>query len=296
MKIFNKKEKANETLKLINKKFFLKRTVYLILGITLSALAFNLFFLPNQIVYGGVSGLSIITKEYFGISPAVFIFISSLFLLVISFIFLGKKKTVGSIVGSILYPIFVSLTAPFVNMIDMTEISNDPLLIAIFGGVLAGVGAGLIFKTGFTTGGTDIINQIVSKYFKVSLGKALLFTDGLIVLAGGFVFGWVKLLYAIIILFIWSLITDRVVLGISQSKAFYIVTNKEKEITEYILDTLGHGVTALDAKGAFSGHRGKVLMTIIPTKEYFIFKEGIDEIDSEAFFIVTDSYEVSGGR
>jgi len=296
MNLLSKSVKPEEILKEIKSKFMLQRYLYLILGIICSSIAFNMFFLPNHLVYGGVSGLSIIAKYLTDIDPSIFMFIASLVLLLTSLFLLGKEKTLSSVIGSILYPLFVSLTAPFVKLIDISEIANEPLLISLFGGLLAGLGAGLIFKTGFTTGGTDILNQIVSKYFKVSLGKAMLFTDGLIVIAGGFVFGWVKVFYALIILYIISSMTDKVVLGISKSKAFYIITSKEKEITNYILTTLNHGVTAIDAKGAFSGNKEKMLMAIIPTKEYFVFKEGIAEIDEEAFFIVTDAYEVSGGK
>lgn len=284
-------EVINET---IYKKMWLKRYAYFFVGLLLISIAFNAFLLPNNIVFGGVSGISIITKKFFGWDPSLFIMISSLLLLVVSFVFLGVKKTKGSIMGSIMFPIFIELTSNIPLYLNLDK--TDLLICAIFGGVLYGIGAGLVFKAGFTTGGTDIINQIISKYAKTSMGTSLILSDGLIVLCGVFVFGVTKLMYAIITLYIISLITDRVLLGISDSKAFYIIAEKDNEIKEYVLKELGHGVTIFEGKGGFSKEKQKVLFCVIPTKDYFKLKEGIHNIDSEAFFVVTDAYEVLGGE
>ena len=166
----------------------------------------------------------------------------------------------------------------------------------MFGAVLYGVGAGLVFKAGFTTGGTDIINQIISKYVKISIGNSIILSDGLIVLFGAVVFGFTKLLYSLITLYIISVLTDKVMLGISDSKAFYIIAEEDKEIKKYILEELGHGVTVFDAKGGYTKEKQKVLFCVIPTKDYFKLKEAIHLIDREAFFVATDSYEVLGGE
>lgn len=292
---FKKKYKSNENIvKNIYKKFRIKRYISLILGLLLISIAFNLFLLPNNIVFGGVSGLSIITKKVLGWQPSTFILASSLLLLLISYAVLGKEKTIGSVLGSILFPIFVNLTA---NIPDFIKIDNSELLLsAVFGGILYGLGAGLVFKAGFTTGGTDIINQIISKYRKVSMGNAMLMSDGLIVFCGVFVFGITKLMYALIVVYIIGLLTDRVLLGISDSKAFYIIANKDEEIKDYVLNYLNHGVTIFDARGGYSKEKEKVLMCVVPTKEYFKLKAGIHEIDKSAFFVVTDAYEVFGGE
>lgn len=291
---FTKVEKTNENIiKSIYKKFRIKRYLYLLVGLFLIAVSFNLFLLPNNIVFGGISGLSIITKKLFNWDPSTFIFIGSLLLLVLSYLVLGKEKTTGSILGSVLFPIFVNLTANISNIIKIDN--NNLLLSAIFGGILYGFGAGLVFKVGFTTGGTDIINQIISKYRKVSMGNAMLMSDGLIVLSSVFIFGLTKLMYAIIVVYIIGLLTDKVLLGISDSKAFYIIAEKDEEIKDYVLNCLNHGVTIFDARGGFTKAKEKVLLCVVPTKEYFKLKEGIHEIDKSAFFVVTDAYEVFGG-
>lgn len=300
---FEKKENIDtqEIIKKVNKEAFLERFFALLLGCFLLAIAFNVFFLPENIVYGGVAGISIITKNLFGWEPSSVIFVASLILLVISFFLLGWEKTKGSIIGSFVFPIFVNLTSNFGTLLQFNI--DNTLLIVIFGGIVAGIGAGVIFKSGYTTGGTDIVNQIVSKYAKVSIGKAMLMSDGLIVLSAGFflggegvLFAWEKVMYAIIVLYLLSIMTDKVILGISQSKCFYIVTSHETSVKKFLMQYLNHGVTVLDGRGGFTGDHKKVIMCIVPTKEYFMVKEAIHDIDSEAFFLVTDAYEVYGGE
>lgn len=271
----------------------LKQLLEFAFGCLLIALAFNLFMAPHNLVAGGVSGLSLILKHYFGISPTIVIYTANFILLVLSYFVLGKAQTKLTILGSILFPLFVSLTANLSTYVSFKE--SELLLIAIFGGVLQGLGSGLIFKVGYSTGGTDILNMIVAKLFKISLGRSMLFTDGLIILSGAFVFGLNNLMYSIIILYIISFMTDKVVLGISDAKAFYIITNQDKKVKEYIINTLHHGVTSIKAKGGYEEAKENVLMCVIPTREYYKLKEGIHKIDPKAFFVVTDSYEVKGG-
>lgn len=188
---FKKKDNSENIVKEIYKKYRLKRYAELLIGLLLISVAFNLFLLPNNIVFGGVSGISMIVKQIFGLDPSIFILITSAALLVVSYIFLGKETTGASIVGSILYPVFVNLTSNIQSVISLGE--TELLLSAIFGGVIYGLGMGLVFKAGFTTGGSDIVNQILSKYFHISIGNAMLITDGIIVLSGVFVYGSLRL-------------------------------------------------------------------------------------------------------
>lgn len=278
----------------IYKKDRFRRYLSLLIGLLLISISFNLFLLPNNIVFGGVSGISIITKEIFGWNPTTVISIGSLLLLVVSFLVLGREQTTGSILGSLLFPIFVQVTENIGQLLPIGEI--EILLAILFGSVIYGIGAGLVFKAGFTTGGTDIINQIISRYAKVSMGSAMLMSDGLIVLSGVTVFGINKLMYAIIVVYLIGMLTDRVLLGISDSKAFYIIAEKEEEIRNYVLNELGHGVTIFDAKGGYTKEKEKLLLCVVPTNEYYRLKEGIREIDKKAFFVVMDAYEVFGGE
>lgn len=277
--------------KSIRRNNFMYRYSMLAIGIFISAIGYNLFMLNNDIVAGDVGGIAIITKNI--IDPSLMILLLSIFLLIVSFIFLGKEKTIGSIMGSLLFPLFVYLTTNITSFIKIER--DDLLLISIFAGLFNGFGSGLVFKYGFTTGGTDVLNQIVSVYGKMSIGKGMIVTDGLIVLIGGFFFGWTKVLYAIIILYITSVLSDRVVLGISSNKAFYIITEKEDEVKKYILNNLTYGITIIEGRGGYSNNNQKILLCLIPSRKYFEVKEGLELIDKKAFIIVTDAYQSEGG-
>lgn len=279
--------------KVVKMKSLLKY-VYFFAGLFSFSFAFTFFLSPHNLVFGGVSGLSILFKELFSWNTSLFVLIVDIVLLIISFFVLGKQKTVGSILGSLLLPLFMAVMGV---ISDVTGYVNEDLFIcAIFGGVFAGIGLGLVFKAGFTTGGTDIVNQIIHKYIKISMGKSMFMLDGLIVTSGIFVFGFTKFMYAVMVLYIMTVMTDRVILGVGKSKAFYIVTDKTQEVKKYIIDTLGHSVTVFDATGGYSKETQKVVFCVIPTREYFKLREGINKIDDESFFIVTDAYEVYGGK
>lgn len=293
MKWFSKKNDL-KILEKINSKSSVKRHLQLLIGCLLIATSYNLFLVPNNIVAGGVAGFAIIINHLFNIDNSLVILIGSIFLLILSYFLLGKEKTKATILGSLLFPVCANLTQNIGNIIDID--TNQLLLISVFGGVVYGFGAGLIYKAGFTTGGTDIINQILSKYLKISMGNSMLYCDGTIVLLTAFVFGPTQFMYSIIILYVISYMSDRVILGVSDSKAFYIVTEEEEKIKEYILKYLNHGVTVFNAKGGYAKENQKVLMCVLPTKDYYKLKEGIHEIDPHSFFVVTDAYEVFGGE
>ena len=279
--------------KVIKQKIRVKELIEFIIGCFLVALAFNLFMSPNNLVAGGVSGFSLILKHFFGLNPSTIISVANVFLIILSFLVLGKEKTKATILGSILFPVFVSMTEHLSTYISFKE--SEMILIAVFGGVLQGIGAGLIFRAGYSTGGTDILNMIVSKIFKISLGNSMFFTDGTIIIIGAFVFGFNHLMYSLIILYLISTLTDKVVLGISDSKAFYIITSKEKEVKDFVINELKHGVTEFKAIGGYNNENQTVLMSVVPTREYYKLKEGIHSIDKNAFFVAMDSYEVKGG-
>lgn len=264
-----------------------------IIGMIIAAIAFNVFILPCNVVYG-VSGIGVILKHTFNINPAVTVFIGDVLLLLLSFLVLGVKKTKGSIIGSLIYPLFIQMASWIPQYVNISM--KEPLLLILFGATLSGLGYGLIFKSGYTTGGTDVLNQIVAKYGHTSIGNAMLFTDGLIIFISIFVFGFSKAMYSIVNLYIVGLITDKMMIGISSSKAFYIITTEEHKIKHFIMDEMGHGVTLLEGNGAFSGNKQKVLMCVIPTREYVVVKEGIHLIDKNAFFVVADAYEVYGSK
>lgn len=278
-----------------NKNYqMIKRILEFLIGCLLIAISYNIFIVPNKIIPGGTSGLAIIINNIFGINNSTFIFITNILLLIVSYAFLGKEKTRNTILGSIVFPIFVRMTENINVMLEF-DISNV-LLSTLMGGIIFGFGIGLVFKAGFTIGGTDTINHINAKYLKISVGKSILFVDGFIALLSGFFLGINNLLYSILLIYLISYISDRVLLGVSDSKAFFIITDKENEVKQFIVNELGRGVTSIKAIGGFKREKENVLFAVIPTREYFKLKEGIAKIDEKAFYIITDTYEVFGGE
>ena len=266
----------------------------LISSLFISSLVFNLLLYPTNLVTGGMNGVAIILNYIFDISPSLIILIGSIFLLGLSYLFLGLDQTGASLVATLIYPLFVSLTEPLAKIIIID--TSDLILISLLVGILLGITNGLMYKVGFSNGGLNIISQIVYKYFHISLGKTTMTINFIIVLIGGFYFGFNMMLYAFIIIYISGVVIDKVILGISKNKAFYITTSKDEEVRDYLINTLHHTVTIFDVKGGFLKKKRKVLLAVVPTREYFRLKEGIKEIDSKAFFVVTDAYEVKGGE
>jgi len=283
-----KENKINQIVSEVSKKNLIKRYFWLIVGCFIATFGFNVFILQYDLVCTGITGLSVVLQNY--IEPSKLILVLNIFLIILSYFTLGKEKTKNSIIGSLLFPVFVSLTEKLVPFFNLEGL--ELTVIAIIGAVLLGFGYGMIFKNGFTAGGTDIVNQIVAKYTKISIGNAMLIVDGLIVLSAKLVFSWETVLYGVIILYIISTLTDKVILGISQSKAFYIVTNKEDEVRKFLLSVNNAGVTMLNVKGGYSNDKHLLLLAVVPTRNYFIVKEGLKAIDEEVFFLVCDAYEV----
>ncbi len=294
MGIFTNSSLPEDILKKIRKKKLVTRYFWLITALFFSAFSFNLLFLPTKLVSGGTSGISIITEYLFEWSPSIVILIISVALLLFSFIFLGFEKTSGTVVATLVYPYFVSLTSNLADYIHLD--TSDLILVAIFGGLISGITSGIMFKTGFSSGGLNIISQILYKYYHISISKSNFVLNALVVLAGGAYFGWTMVMYAAIVLYINSLMIDKVLLGVSQNKAFYIITEEDAAVKEFVIDKLHHSITAFDVKGGYLEKKRQVLMAVVPTKEYFQLTQGIKMLDPEAFFIVCDAYQVEGAK
>jgi len=287
-----REKRINQIVESIHKKNILKRYVMLLTGTLIVAFAFNLFFLRYNIVCFGVSGVSIVLSK-FGVNPSMFIMLANLFLIVISYFFLGVDEVKNQIVGALVYPVFIELTLKVTNLIDLGSL--EMIVIAVIGGVLAGIGYGLIYKSGFSTGGTDVIGLLVCKYSKISMGSAMMFVNVAIIVLGKIVFSWEIVMYAIVVAYLISVATDKILLGISNSKAFYIVVDRDKDdiVNDFLLSLPGVGSTIIDANGGYSNDRQTLILAVAPTKMYFIIKEGLKEIDKNIFYLVCDSYEVS---
>ena len=266
----------------------------IVFGTLISALAFNIFFSPYHIVSGGLSGIAILLNYLFNFDEALVIFILSVILFIIGFLFLNKEEMFKSFLGSLLFPLFIYLTNLLLVKINL-QIDNR-LLASIIGGVMFGFGLGIIYKEGYTTGGVDILTKIFNKYFHISFGILTFLIDLIITFLGCIVFGLEIFIYSGISIYIYSVMIDKVILGLSGNKSFYIITDKPNEVKKFIMNDLNHGVTLLKGKGAYTDDEKYILFVVIPTRDYYKLKDGLKNIDNDAFFVVSNSYEVGGGK
>ncbi|WP_114570114.1 YitT family protein [Exiguobacterium flavidum] len=264
--------------------------LYLLTGSVFVASAFSLFLAPNQLASGGVSGLSIILNDMFGISPGLFQLVANVVLLGIGWMILGLGFGVKSLVGSIFLPGVILLYERF----DVAPAVENPMLAAIFGGAGVGIGLGLIFKGRASTGGMDLIAQILHRYTKLPLHLCIALLDGTIVLTAALVFSFEIGLYALIALFITIKMIDIVQLGITNDKLAYIISDKKDALVKEIFETLDRGATEIEAAGAFTRKRKPMLMVVVRQGEITTLKEIVKHIDPDAFLVVSEAHEVLG--
>ncbi|MFZ2585377.1 MAG: YitT family protein [Enterococcus aquimarinus] len=266
----------------------LKETLYVTLGAFILAISVNLIFLPNQIVAGGASGLSIVLNELFGWNVALTLYAINIPLLILCFLLLGKDVGLKTIYGSLINPFFIAITG------SLPPLTNNIFLATLYGGVLTGIGLGLVFRGNASTGGSAIISQIVNKYFKISLGVSVFVVDGFVIATALLVFTKDTVLFSLISLFIIGRVIDRVQVGVLRSKNLFIISDKYEAIHQMFIKELDKGVTLLPIEGGYTQKQGKIIMTVIPEKEFMAIKEAILAIDETAFFVALDASEVNG--
>ena len=279
-------------MKKVKERKGLYRAILMVISIIINAILYNLFLFPLDIVTGSASGVGTITHHLYRINPALMIFLISMSCIIISFLYLGIKKTLGSIVASIAYPIFIYVTSPLNSIIVAKP--EDMLVIILFAGIIQGVANGLMYRSGYSNGGFPIISQILYEKYKIPVDKSSLYINLSIVFIGGLFFGSLNVMYAIIFLYINHIVLNKVLLGVNYNKSFYIITSEDEEIKDYIVNELNHQVTIFNVKGGFMEKRKKAILSIIPSREYYRVKEKIKQIDEEAFCIVTESYQAEG--
>lgn len=263
----------------------------LILGCLLIALTFNIFCVPNKIVPGGLSGVGIIFDHLFEIKTSYVLLVGNLLLVTTGIICLGLKDTIPSIIGAVVYTLIMYLTECMNITINLSSVFLNVITV----GVLFGVGCTMVYLSGCSLGGLDIIGVIFNKKFGLTLGTALFIVNGTVLVIGTFIFGIEALLISLIIRYIESKIIDTFLTGISDSKILFINTDKIEEITKYIIEEIESGVSEIKVTSGFKKQKNTVLMCVVPTEKYLLLKSQIIQIDNDAFITVMDSYEVYGG-
>lgn len=289
----NKRKKFNT--KRLEKTIKNKNTYYnfflFMMGMAISAISVSVFYSPNGVVTTGGTGLAIILNKYLNIDLSLLVLCLSSILLVLSFLIFGVNYGSKHILGTILFPIFIKSATLINESIDFKDTSL--FLLIIIGSVLSGIGFGLVKRSNYSLGGFYVLYDIINQKFKISIGKSSLICNSLLIIFSIFTFGISKSIYAMIGLYVASYVSNKIMLGISNNKAFYIVTRKPFEVRDYIINNLNHTVTIVTARGGYSDRKKKMLLCVIPTIEYVKMKEVIKAIDDKAFFLITDCYSVS---
>ncbi len=283
-----------------------KHYVWITLGVILTALSINIFLVPFKIAPGGVSGAATViyymSGGKFPVGITMLILNIPLFLLGIKYI--GKRFIIKTLYATIMLSVVIDVSEPFTTRFlesYLTQFQNnanipDLLLYSLFGGFIMGAGLGMVFRSGATTGGTDLAARIVNHFIpNLTMGQLMLIIDGGVVVFASVAFSSVLLgLYAIVTLYVSSKVVDAMLEGVNFAKVVLIISEKSEEIAQRILTDLDRGVTALHGKGLYTGNEKEVLLCVIQRGQLPALKEIAQKIDEKAFIILTDIREVLG--
>lgn len=268
----------------------MKKVINIIIGSLLIAVAFNVFFISYEIVPNGIFGMAVLLNYINGYDPALFVLIVNFSLIIIALLTLGPEKSKDYVWAGLLVPIFMFITNLFIKYIYFDNL--EIIIAVIVGGFLTGLGYSLIYKVGHRVGGIDIIQDIFNmitdyknKYISFAIEIIILILTLLII-------NLETMLYSLIAIYIIRSLGSKSKIGVSSTKTFFIITNKEKQVKKYILEELNHDLTELNTKGGYSHNKSKILMISIDNNRYYELKQGILLIDPKAFISITDGYEV----
>jgi uncharacterized membrane-anchored protein YitT (DUF2179 family) len=267
----------------------IKKYVLLLIGAVLASIGLEIFLVPNNIIDGGIVGISIISSHLTKFPLGVFIFLLNLPFLVLGYNQIGKTFAISTLFSIIALSIGVTVLRPIPGL------TNDVFLAAIFGGIILGIGVGIIIRYGGSLDGTEIVAILLDKRTGFSVGEIVMFFNLFILTSAGFVFGWDKAMYSLIAYFIAFKVIDVTIEGLDESKAIMIVSDKPKEIAECLMARLGRSVTFLDGHGGYSKQKRSVLYAVITRLEISKLKSIVEDIDENAFVTISDVHEVMGG-
>lgn len=265
--------------------------LFYLLGSVLYALSVNIFTAPNQIAPGGVTGIATLINYLTGFPIGTGILLVNLPLFLASWRILGRGFTLRTAAVTVLSSVIMDIAAPLVP-----PFQGDKILTAVFGGLLAGTGLGLIFMRGATTGGSEIVARLLERRFRhIPIGRLILIVDAGVVAAAAAVYRNLEsALYAVILIFVSSVVMNRLIYGGDTGKMLLIMTRKEREVTDAILETLQRGVTILNAQGAYTGDQRKVLLVAVRPSQVYTLRTLVYDRDPGAFLIVVSADEVLG--
>jgi len=271
----------------------LKNYSLIVVGAFILAAGFVLFITPYKIVPGGVYGISIVLHYLFGTPVGLMALAFDIPLTIIGIKVLGPRFGVKTVVGFVFTAIFVDGLTYLYGTEPLVQ--NDALLSSIFGGLFLGVGLGLIFKSRATSGGTDIVAMMISKYTRYPVGQLMIMVDSVIVLLGLIIFqDWKIPLYSLIVIFITGKVVDTILEGMNYDKVLFIVSDKMEEIRQKIIVDLNRGGTIMNGEGLYNNSEKQIIFTVVNRRETVMLQDYINEIDPKAFVTVLNSNEILG--
>jgi len=274
----------------LTKKKIFQRTLLITLGAILMGVGLEIFLVPNKVIDGGITGISIMLSYMTGWKLGIFLFLFN-----IPFIFLGYKQIGKTFALSTLYGIVIlSITTTILHPVP--AFTQDILLATVFGGILLGAGVGLVIRYGGSLDGTEILAILFNNKLPFSVGEIIMFFNLFILGSAGFVFSWDRAMYSLIAYFVAYKTIDITITGLDESKSVWIISDNASQIGDAIMNRLGRGVTYLNGEGAYSGDHKKVIFCVINRLEEAKLKEIVTENDDSAFLAVADIAEVRGGR
>nr|WP_180954263.1 YitT family protein [Bacillus sp. M6-12] len=268
----------------------MQRILLITAGAVLMGVGLEIFLVPNNVIDGGIVGISIILSYITGWKLGLFIF-----LLNIPFFFIGYKQIGKTFAFSTLYGISIlSITTTLLHPVP--PLTNDVLLATVFGGIVLGIGVGIVIRYGGSLDGTEILAILANKKLPFSVGEIIMFFNLFILGSAGFVFSWDRAMYSLLAYFVAFKTIDITITGLDESKSVWIISDHFQEIGDAIINRLGRGVTYMKGEGAFSGDEKKVIFCVINRLEEAKLKDIVSENDPNAFLAVADIAEVRGGR
>ena len=278
--------------KLFSKKWFIAYSL-IAAGAFIMAAGFVLFITPYKIVPGGVYGISIILHHLFDFPVGLTAICFDIPITIIGTRILGPRFGVKTVVGFTLTAVFVDTLTFFWG--DQPLVHDNGLLSSIYGGVLIGLGLGLIFKAKATSGGSDVIAMIISRFNKMPPGQMIILVDSIVVIVGLFSFmDWVIPLYSLLTIFITGRVMDVVLQGVSYDKTLFIISDKHQLIRDKIINDINRGGTFIQGQGMFGGQEKTIIFTNVNRREMAILQEYIQYVDPRAFMTVINANEVLG--
>jgi uncharacterized membrane-anchored protein YitT (DUF2179 family) len=283
-------EKAKHTHKKLTLGKLLKRALFILIGSALVSVGLEIFLVPNRIIDGGIVGVSIILSHLTGLTLGLFLFLLNLPFLIVGYKQIGKTFAFSTLLGVSAMSVGTTL------LHDVRPLTEDPLLAAVFGGIILGIGVGLVIRYGGSLDGTEIVAILFNKKTPFSVGEIVMFFNVFILGSAGFVFGWDHAMYSLMAYYIAFKMIDLTIEGFQESKSVWIISDNYKEIGDAIVARLGRGVTYLIGEGGYTGDDKKVVFCIITRLEEAKLKLIVEEVDPGAFLAVGNIHDVRGGQ